>query len=59
MSTVTGSQGAPTQTVIDQYKDIEAVLTPLLGKLDALVKTDVPGLNKLLNEKNVPHIKLD
>ncbi len=59
MSTVTGSQGAPTQTVIDQYKDIEAVLTPLLGKLDEVVRTDVPGLNKLLNERNVPHIKLD
>jgi len=59
MGTVTGGQGAPTQTVIDQYKDIEAVLTPLLGKLDALVKTDVPALNKLLNEKNFPHIKLN
>ena len=59
MYTVMESQGAPTQAVINQCHDIEAVLVPLLQKLDALVKTDVPALNKLLNEKNFPHIKLN
>ena len=59
MYTVMESQGAPTQAVISLYQDIEAVLVPLLQKLDALVKTDVPTLNKLLNEKNFPHIKLN
>ena len=56
---VSSWQGAPTQTVIAQYKDIEAILNPLLARLDALVKTDVPALNKTLNEKGVVHIKLN
>lgn len=50
--------GAPTQTQINQFKDIESILLPLLDKLAAVVKSDVPALNKLLNEKNIPHIKV-
>jgi hypothetical protein len=59
MSSASGYQGAPTQTVIDQFKDIEALLNPLLQKLEALVKTDVPALNKMLNEKGLAYIKLN
>lgn len=50
--------GAPTQTQIDLYKGIEAILLPLLDKLDEVMKTDIPALNKLLREKNFPHLKV-
>jgi len=59
MSSASGYQGAPTQTVIDQLKDIETLLNPLLQKLEVLVKTDVPALNKMLNEKGLAYIKLN
>ena len=59
MSTAMNSQGAPTRTYADSFKDVEEILVPLLGKLETLVKTDVQALNKLLNEKGVPHIKLN
>ena len=59
MYTVMESQGAPTQTVVSHFQDIEAALTPLLQKLEAFVKTDLPALNKLLNEKSFPYIKVN
>jgi photosystem II stability/assembly factor-like uncharacterized protein len=49
--------GAPTGTAIDQLKDLEAFLEPLLAKMKDIADKDVPELNKLFAEKGIPYIK--
>ncbi len=50
-------QGAPTQTQIDQFKNIKQTMLPLLDIAEMLKTKDIPELNALLNELKFPVIK--
>lgn len=52
-----GGTGAPTQTALDQLKDLQAFAEPLFQKMKDISEKDVPELNKLLAASGVPYIK--
>jgi len=56
-SSISGYQGPPTQTQIDQFNDIKQVVNPLLEKAKAIQGKDIPELNKLLEDAGLPPIK--
>lgn len=50
--------GAPSKQVEEAYKDVAAQIDEQLQKLDAVIKNDVPALNTMIREKNLPLIGL-
>jgi photosystem II stability/assembly factor-like uncharacterized protein len=57
LGSVSRYQGPPTQTQIDQFDDLQQVVTPLLEKWRVIQDKNIPELNKLLEEANLPPIK--
>ncbi|MCJ7579142.1 MAG: hypothetical protein MUP98_01240 [Candidatus Aminicenantes bacterium] len=55
---VSGYQGAPSQTQIEQFTDIKTKVAPLFEMAIKIQKTDIPKLNLLLNEVKFPFIKI-
>jgi len=49
--------GAPTQTTIHMIEELKSYLVPLLDKMNEISAIDIPELNRLLAEKNIPYIK--
>jgi hypothetical protein len=48
--------GAPTEAQLKQIQDDKEALETLVLEVNAIIETDIPNLNKLLNENNVPRL---
>jgi hypothetical protein len=51
-----GYTGAPTGAQLKQIQDDREALEALVLDVNAIIETDIPLLNKLLNENNVPRL---
>ncbi|MGD8537953.1 MAG: hypothetical protein PVI66_04460 [Candidatus Aminicenantes bacterium] len=53
---ISGYTGAPTGAQLKQVQDDSEALKGLVLDINAIIETDIPDLNKLLNANNVPRI---
>ena len=51
-----GYTGAPTEAQLKQIRDDREALKTLLLEVNTIIETDIPRLNKLLNENNIPRL---
>ena len=51
-----GYTGAPTEAQLKQIKDDSEALRALVLDINTIIETDIPHLNRLLNENNVPRL---
>ena len=51
-----GYTGAPTGAQLKQIQDDSEALKALVLDVNTIIETDIPNLNKLLNENNVPRL---
>lgn len=51
-----GYTGAPSARQVQQIKEKSGELKVLIEKINKIIENDIPKLNKLLNENNIPHL---
>jgi hypothetical protein len=51
-----GYTGAPSERHLRRIKQISEELKAVIDRVNTIIDIDIPGLNKLLNENNVPHL---
>jgi hypothetical protein len=56
-SVVEGGDGKPTEQSYAVFKELSGRLDVQLAKLDTIVKTDVPALNKEFAKKKIDSVK--
>lgn len=56
--TIESYSEAPSESQIQQIEEKSQKLKALVKQLNKIIEVDIPNLNKLLNENNVPHIPL-
>ena len=56
-SSISGYPSAPTQTELSQLMDLTDNLNPLVAELNALIKDEIPKLNKILETNGLKPLK--
>ena len=56
MSAIEGYTAAPTPQQVEEIAAIRPALTDSMDRLKRLVETDLPRLNKMMNDAGIPHI---
>jgi hypothetical protein len=56
-SSISGFPSAPTQTELSQLKELTDALNTLVAELNALIKDEIPKLNKILEANGLKPLK--
>ena len=51
-----GFTGAPSERQVQQISKDSEELKTLIDRINKVIEVDIPKLNKLMNESNIPHI---
>jgi hypothetical protein len=53
---ISGFTGAPSERQILQYDRVSEELSGLVQRINAIIEKDIPELNRILNESNIPRL---
>jgi len=53
---ISGYTGAPSESQVQQIRKYTEELKVLIERINKIIEVDIPNLNKLMNEHNIPHI---